>query len=72
MTPRRQILFALGAAAFAAPFASFAQQPAKVRRIGFLAPRSRSTAANPDVYFDAFVQGMRELGYVEGKNLVIE
>jgi putative ABC transport system substrate-binding protein len=46
--------------------------PGMVRRIGFLAIRSRSTPANPDAYYDAFVQGMRELGYVEGKNLTIE
>ena len=44
----------------------------KVRRIGFLAARSRSTASRPDQAYDAFVQGMRELGYVEGKNLTIE
>ncbi len=56
----------------AAPLASFAQQQSNVRRIGFLAVRPRSTASNPDVYYDAFTQGMRELGYVEGMNLVIE
>jgi putative ABC transport system substrate-binding protein len=48
-----------------------AQEQGKVRRIGFLAPLSRSTPSHPDVFYDAFVQGMRELGYVEGKNLVI-
>ena len=57
---------------FAEPLACFAQQESKIRRIGFLAVRSRSTPANPDVYFDAFVEGMRDLGYIEGKNLVIE
>ena len=55
-----------------APLASFAQAPANVRRIGFLAARSRSTPSIPDVYYDAFVQGLRELGYIEGNNLVIE
>ena len=61
-------LLALGAA----PLVSLAQQQAKMRRIGFLAARSRSTVSIPDVYYDAFMQGMRELGYVEGKNIVIE
>lgn len=60
-------LLALGAA----PLITNAQQSG-VRRIGFLAARSRSTPSNPDVYYQAFVQGMRDLGYVEGKNLVIE
>jgi putative ABC transport system substrate-binding protein len=49
-----------------------AQEQSKVRRIGFLAPLSRSTPSHPDIYYDAFMQGMRELGYVEGRNLVIE
>jgi putative ABC transport system substrate-binding protein len=49
-----------------------AQQPAQLWRIGFLGARSRSTPANPDAYYDAFVRGMRELGYVEGSNLAIE
>ena len=63
---------AFGAGALAAPFSCFAQQQGKVWRIGFLGARLRSTPSNPEVYYDAFVQGMRELGYVEGKNLVIE
>src|SRR5260370_28865914 len=67
---RRQLLVAAGAL-FALPLAK-AQQPEKVRRIGFLAARSRSTPSNPEIYYDAFVQGMRELGYVEGKNIVTE
>jgi putative tryptophan/tyrosine transport system substrate-binding protein len=41
-----------------------AQQPGKVPRIGYLAPRS----AVPD----EFIQGLREFGYVEGWNVVIE
>lgn len=56
----------------ATPLSSLAQQQGKVWRIGFLAARSRSTSSSPEVYYDAFVQGLRELGYVEGKNLVIE
>ena len=71
MVTRRKLVLALGAGALA-PLAGFAQDPGKVRRIGFLASRSRSTLSNPDVYYDAFMQGMRELGYVEGKNLIIE
>src|SRR5262249_27140223 len=46
-----------------------AQQPTKVPRIGFL--RSLPLSANP-YRIDAFRQGLRDLGYVEGKNIVIE
>jgi putative ABC transport system substrate-binding protein len=46
-----------------------AQQPAKVPRIGYLSATSPSV--NP-TRIEAFQQGMRELGYVEGKNLIIE
>jgi putative tryptophan/tyrosine transport system substrate-binding protein len=45
-----------------------AQRPAKIPRIGYL---GGSTASNSN-RIDAFRQGLRELGYVEGKNLVIE
>src|SRR5437879_1272753 len=46
-----------------------AQQPKKVSRIGYLSSGSPST--NPD-FHGAFRQGLRDLGYVEGKNIVIE
>src|SRR5262249_15962928 len=46
-----------------------AQQPKKVPRIGFLGVTSPSTIA---ARIEAFRQGLRELGYVEGKNIVIE
>ena len=46
-----------------------AQQPKKVPRIGFLSAVSPSTIS---ARLDAFRQGLRELGYVQGKNIVIE
>src|SRR5262245_20020050 len=46
-----------------------AQQPKKVPRIGFLAIVSASAISDR---IEAFRQGLRELGYVEGKNIVIE
>src|SRR5437773_1744558 len=46
-----------------------AQQPKKVPRIGYLGATSAS--ANP-ARIEAFRQGLRELGYVEGKNIVVE
>ena len=46
-----------------------AQQPAKMPRIGYLA--LGSPAGNP-LRTEAFRQGLRELGYVEGKNIIVE
>jgi putative ABC transport system substrate-binding protein len=46
-----------------------AQQPTKIPRIGFLITSSAAVIAPR---MDAFQQGLRELGYVEGKNIVIE
>src|ERR1700693_3396368 len=57
-------LLALGAA----PLAAEAQQAAKVPRIGYL---TTSLAASPPLP-EAFRQGLRDLGYVEGRNVVIE
>ena len=48
--------------------AAEAQQAAKVPRIGFLG----GTAASSSTRIEAFRQGLRDLGYVEGKNIVIE
>jgi putative ABC transport system substrate-binding protein len=61
--------FALTAMLFALSFPAEAQQPGKIPRIGYL---SASSAAEALVRTDAFRQGLRELGYVEGKNLVID
>jgi putative tryptophan/tyrosine transport system substrate-binding protein len=60
---------ALCAMLFALTLPADAQQPAKVSRIEFL------NAASPSAIlarYEAFRQGLRELGYVEGKNIVIE
>jgi len=65
---RRTVL--LGTLGLAAQWPARAQ--ARVARIGILSARSRSTPQLRDVYFDAFLSGMRELGYVEGKNLQLE
>src|ERR1700680_2106172 len=71
MNSRRKLLVALGAGAlaFAAPPGSFGQQQGKVWHVGFLSPTSASFNSP---YADAFLKGMRDLGYVEGKNLVVE
>ena len=69
MISRRRIVIALGAGALATPLVSFAQSQQKVHRIGHLSPDTNSTDGGR---LDALRTGLRELGYVEGKNLVIE
>src|SRR5216684_5753399 len=64
---RRTFLAGTGAVLLVAPLAE-AQQAAKVPRIGYLSP---NLAANPHVH-EAFRQGLRDLGYVESRNVVIE
>jgi ABC-type uncharacterized transport system substrate-binding protein len=67
--PRRAFMAFMAGGLLAAPLATEAQQAGKVYRIGMLERTSPATnAAN----FEAFRRGLRELGYVEGKNLVIE
>ena len=68
MNSRRKLLVALSAGALAAPLACFAQQQrSKVARIGVL--ESTSSSANQR---ELLIAGLRELGYVEGKNIVLE
>jgi putative tryptophan/tyrosine transport system substrate-binding protein len=57
---------------FALCFPTQAQQPAKVPRIGYLSNREKPNANSPRSVTDVFRQGMRELGYLEGKNILIE
>ncbi len=71
MNTRRKLLVALGASALTAPLSSLAQQQGKVWRIGFLAQR-HVEFLDSDFQYGPFRPSMRELGYVEGKNLVIE
>jgi len=66
---RREFITLLGGAAAAWPLAALARQPGKVWHIGFLSGVSRSAASDT---YAAFVQGMGGLGYVEGKDFVIE
>ncbi|MBI3371490.1 MAG: ABC transporter substrate-binding protein [Betaproteobacteria bacterium] len=69
MEKRRKLVIALGAGALATPLCSFAQQQGKVWRIGFLGAASASGYVKE---IDAIRAGLRDLGYVEGRNIVIE
>jgi putative ABC transport system substrate-binding protein len=68
VTTRREFIGTVAGGLLAAPFAAEAQQAAKVARIGYLAG---NLAAFPHLP-EAFRQGLRDLGYVEGRNVVIE
>jgi putative ABC transport system substrate-binding protein len=63
------VCLALAALLFALCFAAQAQPPKKIPRIGFLGVTSASTMS---ARIETFRQGLREFGYVEGKNIVIE
>ena len=64
---RRRFLLTSLAGVLAASRVAGAQQAGKIARIGYLG----GNLANPGLY-EAFLQGLRDLGYVEGRNLVIE
>src|SRR5262245_26281684 len=66
---KKIICLALSALLFALSFAAEAQQPANVPRIGYLTASSLSAISTRT---EAFRQGLRDFGYVEGKNIVIE
>ena len=76
MKNRRTLIAALGAGALTTPFSALAQQPPapagaprKVWRIGYLGLGSHASSA---LYEAELAQGLRELGYVAGGNLVID
>jgi putative ABC transport system substrate-binding protein len=66
---RRAFITLLGGAVAAWPVTTSAQQDTKIFRIGFLGATSASTWASR---VEAFRSGLRDLGYMEGKNLLIE
>src|SRR5215475_14213674 len=63
------LVYALPALILATIHLAEAQQPKKIPRIGYLGANPRSTSP---ARIDAFRQGLRELGYTEGKNIIIE
>jgi putative ABC transport system substrate-binding protein len=66
---RRAFIGGVAAAAALGPRVAYAQTPAKARRIGLLMTTTPAAAAHIVV---AFADGLRELGHVEGKNVLFE
>jgi putative ABC transport system substrate-binding protein len=69
VTTRRAFLGALTGVLLPAPLAAYAQQSTKMSRIGFLAS---GASAGTAPRLETFRQGLRDLGYVEGRNIAIE
>ena len=69
MNHRRKLIVALGAGALTAPLAALAQQEKRVRRIGYF---SASSLRNNVAAVAAFRAGMTELGWVDGRDYVID
>ena len=67
MQTRRSLIVALGASVIATPLGLSAQRLAKVWRIGVLHPGSK-----PHTQHTIFFEALRDLGYVEGKNIAVQ
>ena len=65
---RRDLITRVGGAVAAWPLAARAQQPGKVARIGYLGANLTAQPKQPE----AFRQGLRELGWIEGRNIAID
>ena len=63
---RRQFIRVIGSAAITWPLTALAQQPERMRRIGFL-----RAAPQPDRELDTFLRALAERGYVQGRNFVL-
>ena len=66
---RRDFIKVIAGSAVAWPLAARAQQPGKLPIIGFLGPNTRSAAGE---WVAAFVQRLRELGWIDARNVAIE
>ena len=66
---RREFITLLGGAAAAWPLAARAQQAGRAYRIGFL---SAGSEVRPPKLWSIFVDGLRELGWIEGNNIVFD
>ena len=63
---RRELITLVGGGAAAWSFAAWAQQTRNIHKVGFLSP------SGPSPYLPAFFDALAELGWVEGKNVVVE
>jgi len=72
MTDRRTFLRAMAGSALGAALPAEAQQPGRMYRIGVLEPGAPPGRENVGQAADPFTAGLRELGYAQGKNVVIE
>src|SRR4051812_21010818 len=73
MNNRRKLIVVLGACMLTQslpPLEALAQQIKKLRRVAIL--WHAASAAEEGPYFDAVIQGFKELGYVDGQNIVLE
>jgi putative ABC transport system substrate-binding protein len=66
---RREFILTLGSAALAWPFAARAQSATKVSRVGYL---FSFVASQGQHLWGACRQGLRELGYIEGKTIILK
>jgi len=71
MTNRRTFLTVLAGGLLAAPLAAEGQQARKVYRIGWLGVAPPTSPSFPRLS-EAFLQGLRDHGFVEGQNVIIE
>ena len=68
---RREFITLMSGAAVCTPFAARAQQAGKVWRIGVLSGAARPAVLETSI-FGGVLQGLRELGYVEGRDIIVE
>src|SRR5262245_41936785 len=69
---RRDLIIVIAGCAAAQSLAAYAQQATKVPRIGILTPGRADNSDASLLSLNAFVAGVRELGYIEGRNFAFE
>jgi putative ABC transport system substrate-binding protein len=72
MIDRRNLVGVFLVAAFATPFGADAQSTEKVRRIGFIGIAPPGVSPESERQLDIFMRALREHGFVEGKNIVLD
>jgi putative tryptophan/tyrosine transport system substrate-binding protein len=70
--PTIGLLLTLVLSLLGVPLAADAQPPTNVPRIALLSARVTPTPTTPDPNAEAFRQGLRDLGYLEGTNILVE